>query len=135
MGAAQRGMRQLNSINSPLRWQEWDAKFPKDHPYIHTSRFRVIQKSTPGKWRLIADTSSPEGGSVNDGIQDLWCSLSHITVTNATHGITSYGRGALMIRVDIHYAYGVILIHPADRWLMGMTWEGSVFINTAFHSA
>ena len=187
---------ELNSVNSPLRWQEWDAKLssypdqrlraylvegirygfrvgynydsvcrpakgnmksaldnpqvireylgaelkerriigpldPKEHPYIHTSRFGVIPKSTPGKWRLIVDMSSPEGGSVNDGIQESLCSLSYVTVTDAAHGITSYGRGALMIKVDIRNAYRVVPIHPADRWLMGMTWEGSVFVDTA----
>ena len=104
---------------------------PKEHPYIHTSRLGVIPKSTPGKWRLIVDMSSPEGGSVNDGIRDTWCSLSYTTVTDAAQGVTSYGRGALMIKVDICNAYRIVPIHPADRWLMGMTWEGSVFVDTA----
>ena len=35
---------------------------------VHTSRFGNIPKSTPGKWRLTVDMSSPEGVSVNDGI-------------------------------------------------------------------
>ena len=48
---------------------------PKDHPFVHTSSLGVIPKSTPGKWRLIVDLSSPEGGSVNDGIRS-WCSLA-----------------------------------------------------------
>ena len=186
----------LNRVNSPLRWQEWDARLssypdqrlraylieglrygfrvgfnydstcrhvkgnmksardnpqvvqdylgtelkegrivgpldPMEYPFIHTNRFGVIPKSTPGKWRLIVDMSSPEGGSVNDGIRDSWCSLSYATVTDATRGITSYGRGALMIKVDIHSAHRVVPIHPEDRWLMGMTWKGSVFVDTA----
>ena len=104
---------------------------PKECLYIHTSRFGVIPKSTPGKWRLIVDMSSPEGGSVNDGIQESWCSLSYATVMDATQGITAYGRGALMIKVDIRSAYRVVPIHPADRQLMGMTWEGAMFVDTA----
>ena len=103
----------------------------KEHPILHTSRFGVILKSTPGKWRLIVDMSSPEGGSVNDGIQESWCLLSCATVTDATQGITAYKRGALMIKVDVRNAYRVIPIHPADRQLMGMTWEGAIFVDTA----
>ena len=91
---------------------------PEEHPEIHTSRFGVIPKSTPGKWRLIVDMSSPEGGSVNDGIQESWYSLSYATVMDAAQGITAYGRGALMIKVDIRNAY-IESIHPADRQLMG----------------
>ena len=87
---------------------------PEEYPFIHTNRFGVIPKSTPGKWRLIVDLSSPEGGSVNDGIRDSWCSLSYVSVTDAIRGITLYGRGALMIKVDIRNAYRVVPIHPDD---------------------
>ena len=156
----------LGSVNSPLRWQEWDAQlssYPdqrlrayivegirwdfhigynydtvcchskgnirssldnpqvfrdylateikagritgpldlKQCPCIHTSRFGVIPKSTPGKWRLMVDMSSPEGESVNDGIRESWCLLSYATVMNAAHGITAFGKGTLMIKVNI----------------------------------
>ena len=41
-----------------------------EHPNIHISSFSVIPKcSQPGKWRLMVDLSSPNGRSVNDGIQ------------------------------------------------------------------
>ena len=64
---------------------------PSCHQNIHTNRFGVIPKSTPGKWRLIVDMSSPEGGSVNDGIREAWCSLSYAMVTDAAREITAYG--------------------------------------------
>ena len=41
---------------------------------IHISRFGIIPKGSSGKWRLILDLSSPEGASVNDGI-DGACAL------------------------------------------------------------
>ena len=66
------------------------------------------------------DMSSPEGGSVNDGIKELWCSLSYAMVIDAAHGITTHGRGAQLINFDISNAYRVVPIHPDDRWLMGM---------------
>jgi len=37
-----------------------DPLDPKEHPYIHSSRFGLIPKSTPGKWRLIVDMSSQD---------------------------------------------------------------------------
>ena len=45
---------------------------PFDSPPVqnlHISSFGVIpKKGQPGKWRLIVDQSSPQGHSVNDGI-------------------------------------------------------------------
>ena len=35
-----------------------------------------------------------------------------------------------MVKVDIRNAYRVVPIHPDDRWLMGMTWKGSVYVDT-----
>ena len=77
------------------------------------------------------DMSSPEGYSVNDGIQELRCSLAFATVEDATQGIVNYGRGALLIKIDICNAHRVVPVHPDDRWLMWMLWEGSLFIDTA----
>jgi len=74
--------------------------------------------------------SLPDGESVNDRIRDRWCSLSYATATDITHRVISYGKGALMIIVDIRNVYRVVPIHLADRWLMEMTWE-AVFVNTA----
>lgn len=57
-------------------------------------------------------------------------SLYYATVTDAPHGV-GYERRALVIKVNICNGCRVILILPADRWLIGMTWEELVFINTA----
>ena len=54
---------------------------PQVAAQIHTSPIWVIPKGhTPGRWRLIVDLSSPAGGSINDGINQTWCSLSYISV-------------------------------------------------------
>ena len=103
----------------------------EEFPFMHISRFGVIPKSTPGKWRLIVDMSSPEGGGINDGIQETMCSLSYATVEDTTRGIVNYGTGALLITIDIRNAYRVVPVHPDDRWLMGMLWKGSLFVDTA----
>ena len=62
---------------------------PADYPQVHANRFWVIPKSTPGKWRLIVDTSSPGGFSVNDGIKESLCSLSYVTIKDAAKGVAT----------------------------------------------
>ena len=84
---------------------------PANCLFVHTSRLGVIPKNTLGKWRLIVDMSSPEGGSVNDGIREAWCSLLYATVDDAIRGITSYGARAQLVKVDIRSVYRVVLVY------------------------
>jgi len=49
---------------------------PGQFPYVHRSKFGVVPKSTPGKWRLIVDLSSLERKSVNNSVSVPWCSLT-----------------------------------------------------------
>ena len=84
-------------------------------------------KSTPGKWKLIVDMSSPEGFSVNDGILEALCSLSYVTINDAVLRVLAYGQGALLAKIDICSAYRTVPVHPDDRWLMGMSWEDQCF--------
>ena len=103
---------------------------PAQFPFVHISRFGVIPKSTAGKWRLIVDMSDPEGASINDGICESVCSLTYVTVSDAVQSIMQLGQGALLAKVDIKSAYRNVPIHPEDRWLMGMSWEGALYIDT-----
>ena len=104
---------------------------PSLYPFVHTSRFGVIPKGSSGKWRLIVDMSAPEGASVNDGISKSLSSLSYIGVQDAVEGIQHLGPGALLAKIDIKSAYRHVPIHPDDRWLTGMIWDGALFIDTA----
>ena len=45
---------------------------------VQISRFGVIPKSQPGKWRLILDLSHPGGRSVNDGLDQEIYSLMYL---------------------------------------------------------
>ena len=68
------------------------------------------------------DMSFPAGASVNDGISEALCSLSYVTINDAIQGVLAHSQGVLLAKVDI--------CHPDDRWLMGMSWQGSLFIDT-----
>ena len=98
-------------------------------PQVHTNRFGVIPKGTSGRWRLIVDMSFPPGSSVNNRISKVTCSLSYVGVQEAARGIITRGRGTLMAKVDVKSAYCQIPVHPDDRWLTGMLWRGSVFMD------
>ena len=100
-------------------------------PSIHTSRFGVIPKrSQPGKWRLTLDLSSPDGHSVNDGISSDICSMSYASVDHAAQIISQLGQDALMAKIDIAHAYRNVPVHPEDRYLLGMQWDCSVYIDS-----
>ncbi len=99
-------------------------------PQIQVSRLGVVPKHTPGQWRLIVDLSSPEGASVNDGFSRSLCSLSYVSVDTAADIVAKTGRGSLLAKIDISNAYRMLPIHPEDRWLLGMRWESSLYVDT-----
>ena len=104
---------------------------PARWPDVHISRLGVIPKKQSDRWRLILDLSAPEGWSVNDGIDPTLYSFSYISVDQAAEVISTIGHGALLAKVDIKSAYRIIPIHPKDYHLLGMLWEGGLFIDLA----
>ena len=97
---------------------------------MHISRFGVIPKThQPNKWRLIIDLSHPQGHSVNDNIPKMLCSLSYITVDDAIEKILELGPHTLLTKVDIKSAFRLLPVHPADRSLLAMQWDNSIYID------
>ena len=95
------------------------------------SRFGVILKNQPGRWRLIVDLSHPKGASVNDGIESELCSLSYTSVDAAVRIIMAMGPGVLLAKFDIESAYRLIPVHPDDILLLGMMWKDKLLVDTA----
>ena len=101
---------------------------PLDITPTPISKFGVIpKKHQPGQWRLIVDLSSPDGRSVNDGIDRSLCSLRYIKVEDVARQVLSLGKGTLMAKTDIKSAFRTVPVHPDDRLLLGMKWEGKYF--------
>ena len=95
------------------------------------SPFGVIPKSgQPGKWRLIVNLSSPEGASVNAGIDSELCSLHYLHLDQVVQEIRKLGRGAKMAKMDIESAYRMVPGHPGDRPLLAVQWAGQTFFDT-----
>ena len=105
---------------------------PPTFPQLRVSPFGVIPKrSQPNKWRLIVDLSSPEGQSVNDGINPPLCSIKYASIDDATAIIQQLGRGTLMAKLDLRDAYRIVPVHPLDRPLLGMQWKDTTYVDTA----
>ena len=99
-------------------------------PPLHVNRFGVIPKGhNTGRWRLITDLSHPPDVSVNDGIDPELCSLSYISVDHVARVAASYPRGALLAKVDIESAYRLVPVHPLDRPLLAMEWDGHIYLD------
>lgn len=97
---------------------------------IHCSPFGVIpKKNRPNRWRLIVDLSSPEGHSVNDGIDRELASLSYVSVDDVVSRVLRLGKGARLAKMDIKQAYRNVPVHPNDRSMLGMSWKGEVFVD------
>ena len=99
-------------------------------PALHLNRFGVILKGhNTGKWPLITDLSHPPGQSVNSGIDPELCSLSYISVDRLAMVAASYTAGALLAKIDIESAYRLIPVHPQDRPLQEMEWQGQLYVD------
>ncbi len=97
---------------------------------IHTSPFGVIpKKSGINRWRLILDLSSPLRHSVNDGIEKELASLSYVSVDEVVQRVLRWGRGTLLAKMDVRQAYRNIPVHPEDRRLLGMRWQGDTYVD------
>ena len=101
-------------------------------PPIQVSPFGVIPKRhRPNKWRLIVDLSSPKGASINDAIDRNLCSLSYTSIDNAVSFIQTLGPGCLLAKLDLREAYRAVPVHPHDRPLLGLRWDGVTYLDGA----
>ena len=95
----------------------------------HISPFGVIPKKGEGKWRLIVNLSFPEGHSVNDFIPEAPSSVSYVTVDMIADRIAELGQGTMMAKLDVKSAFRIIPVSPQDRILLGMKWEGKLYVD------
>ena len=91
----------------------------------------IPKRGRPGKWRLIVNLSAPRGRSVNDGISKELASLSYVSVDEVAMAVLQLGQGTMLAKMDVKQAYRNIPVHPEDRPLLGMQWEGETFVDAA----
>ncbi len=97
---------------------------------VQCSPFGVIpKKGKPGRWRLIVNLSAPDGHSVNDGVSKELSRVTYTSVDEVAGRVVELGRGALLAKADVKAAYRNVPVHPRDRWLLGMEWEGEIYVD------
>ena len=102
------------------------------HHNIHISPIGIIPKRhQANKWRLVVDMSAPEGSSLNDGIAPSLASLEYIRIEDVIKEIIVSGPRALLAKIDIKIAYRICPVHPDDRPLLGMSFQGMTYIDAA----
>lgn len=73
------------------------------------------------------DLSSPQGHTVNDGIDlDSW-HLQYIKIDDLINMVSKLGPGAIIAKFDIKTAYQNIAIHPSDRCPLSLKWHNSYY--------
>lgn len=96
-------------------------------PSLQISSFSIIPKRQQhNKWCLILDLSSPDGCSVNDGIDSSTCSLDYISVDAIAAAVCQLGHSSLIAKSNIKRAYHQIPVHPP---LLGMRWHDNWYID------
>ena len=100
---------------------------PKVAASEQVNRFGLVPKGhQPGKWWLIVDLSFPRGCCVNDAIEPEVC---YTSVDEACKRVVAVGRGTVLVKFDVQGAFHTISVHPDDRRLLGMRWEGGIYVD------
>ena len=97
-------------------------------PNLRCSGLGVIPKKDGG-WRVICDLSSPQGASINDGIDPEQFSLHYCTIDSAIQIINTLGPGALMGKIDLKNAFRLMPVRRDDWHLLGIHWQGKWFLD------
>ena len=88
----------------------------------------LVEKSTPGSYRLIHDLSYPRGDdSINSTIPKHLTSVSYQNIETVISLVKKHGRHCLMAKADIEDAFRLICVSPSDYHLLGFFWDDSYF--------
>ena len=101
-----------------------------DSQCVHVSPIGLVPKGHKGdSWRMIVDLSYPSGKSVNDFISPDICSLHYPSVDDAVDLVLALGQYTQLVKIDLKSAYRILPIHPVDRQLLGIRWQGHVYVD------
>ncbi len=68
---------------------------------------------------------------MNDGVDRQLASVAYTSVDEVVRRVLQAGREAELAKADVKAAYRNVPVHPKDRWLLGMRWEGELFVDGA----
>eukprot|EP00731_Ephydatia_muelleri_P018367 Em0011g407a len=123
----------LGAIESPFRWERWAARLA-DHSDKKFSSY-ILEGISSG-FRIGFNYSEHSGHRGRGNMVSI--RNSSVTVTQYLQeerlgrviGTRTPRSGSFMSKVDIRSAYRTVPVHPEDRWLLGMEWDGQLFVDT-----
>jgi hypothetical protein len=117
-------------INIELRASRLAGPFVSSpFSHYHISPIGLVPKKDIGKFRLIHDLSFPAGSSVNDGIPVENRSVHYEIFDKAIAYIARNGQGVTLSKIDIKSAFRICPVHPCDRHLLGLEWDGKIYFD------
>ena len=98
-------------------------------PTLRVSPLGLVEKKTPGDFRLIHHLSFPEGNSLNDFIDPDLCSVQYISFDEAVHMVQDAGERCLTAKLDIKSAFCLLPVSPSDFDLLGFKFESEYYFD------
>ena len=90
----------------------------------------IREKKTPGEYRVIHNLSYPyDETSVNAAIPREHATVQYATISDAIKHINHHGRACFLAKTDIKSAFRLLPIHPDDRHLLGLKWDGLYYFD------
>ena len=104
----------------------------KEPPFSNLvlSPIGLVEKKSPGEYRLIHHLSYPDNKSINDGIPDEAASVQYTTVDDAITVIRSLGVACFMAKTDIRKAFRLLPIREEEHHLLGFAFREHYYVDT-----
>ena len=96
---------------------------------LRVSPLGLVEKKTPGDFRLIHHLSFPDGDSLNDSIDHDLCSVQYTRFEEAIHMVQDMGEGCLLGKLDIKSAYRLLPVDPSEFDQLGFKFEGNYYFD------
>lgn len=98
---------------------------------LKLSPLGLVEKKTPGEYRLIHHLSYPRGSgtSVNANIPSECSAVSYAGIDDAISLVKKLGRGCFIAKTDLRNAFRLVPVHPSDYELLGFTWQGKFYFD------
>ena len=86
-------------------------------PVFRVSFLGIVQKKTPGDFRMIHHLSYPKGKSVNDGTSREHSSVHYANIDKTIRRIKQSGVGSYLAKTDVKSAFRILPVNPQDSSL------------------
>lgn len=96
---------------------------------FRSSPLGLVPKKEAGEYRLIHHLSYPEGASVNDGIPPEHTFVRYASIQDAISIIKAHQGTMYLAKSDIQSAFRIIPVSPSDYPLLGIEWEGQLYMD------